>query len=66
MSVLNVFTKHKIHLEMFEAVCSIHSKWCISIVRSNYGGTCGVMFIVVGNEHGDTSSNPRRNWLYFT
>ena len=30
-----------------------------------YGGTRGVMLIVVGNGHGDTSSNPGRDWLYF-
>ena len=24
------------------------------------GGACGVMVIVVGNRHGDPSSNPRR------
>ena len=29
-------------------------------------GTCGVIVIVVGNEHGDTSSNPGRDWLHFT
>ena len=28
--------------------------------------TRGVMVIVVGNGHGDTSSNPRRDWLHFT
>ena len=26
----------------------------------------GVMVIVVGNGHGDTSSNPGRDWLHFT
>ena len=26
----------------------------------------GVMVIVVGNGHGDTSSNPGRRWLHFT
>ena len=26
----------------------------------------GVMVIVVGNGHGDTSSNPGRDWLPFT
>ena len=31
-----------------------------------YGGARGVMVIVVGNEHGDTSSNPGRDWLHFT
>ena len=30
------------------------------------GAACGVMFIVVGNGHGDTSSNPGRDWLHFT
>ena len=30
------------------------------------GGASGVMVIVVGNGHGDTSSNPGRGWLYFT
>ena len=26
----------------------------------------GIIVIVVGNEHGDMSSNPGRNWLHFT
>ena len=30
------------------------------------GGARGVMVIVVGNGHGDTSSNPGRDWLHFT
>ena len=30
------------------------------------GGARGVMVIGVGNGHGDTSSNPERNWLHFT
>ena len=30
------------------------------------GGACDVMVIVVGNGHGDTSSNPGRDWLHFT
>ena len=29
-------------------------------------GARGVMVIVVGNGHGDTSSNPGRGWLHFT
>ena len=29
-------------------------------------GACGVMVMVVGNGHGDTSSNPGRNRLHFT
>ena len=31
-----------------------------------YGGARGVMVIVVGIEHDDTSSNPGRDWLHFT
>ena len=30
------------------------------------GGACSVMVIVVGNGHGDTSSNPGPDWLHFT
>ena len=30
------------------------------------GGARGVMVIVVGSGHGDTSSNPGRDWLHFT
>ena len=31
-----------------------------------FRGARGVIVIVVGNEHGDTSSNPGRDWLHFT
>ena len=30
------------------------------------GDARGVMVIIAGNGHGDTSSNPRRDWLHFT
>ena len=30
------------------------------------GGARGIIAIVVGNEHGETSSNPGRDWLHFT
>ena len=30
------------------------------------GGAPGVMVIVAGCEHGDTSSNPGPDWLHFT
>ena len=33
---------------------------------SRQEGARGVMVIVVGNEHGDTSSNPGPDWLHFT
>ena len=30
------------------------------------GGVHGVMAIIAGNGHGDTSSSPWRDWLHFT
>ena len=30
------------------------------------GGAHGVMVIIIGNGHGDTSSNPGWNWWHFT
>ena len=39
--------------------------WRLTI-RLFYGGARGVIVIVVGNELGDTSSNPRWDWLHFT
>ena len=46
--------------------------WLTELVESTHCGSnkgfCarGVMVIVVGNEHGDTSSNPGRDWSHFT
>ena len=31
-----------------------------------YGCAHSVMVIIVGNGHGDISSNPGHGWLYFT
>ena len=36
------------------------------LLIKNNGGACGVMVIVVGIGHDDTSSNPGRDWLHFT
>ena len=33
---------------------------------SPHGGARGVIVIVVGNGHGDSSSNPGPDWLHFT
>ena len=30
------------------------------------GGAHGVMVLIVGSGHGDTSSNPGWDWLHFT
>ena len=37
---------------------------CVLSVKT--GGAWSEMAIVVGNGHGDTSSNPGRDWLHFT
>ena len=36
------------------------------VCRGARGGVRGVLVIVVGHGHGDTSSNPGRDWLHFT
>ena len=37
------------------------------MIRLGYlGGAHGVMVIVIGNGHGDISSNPGQDWLHFT
>ena len=39
---------------------------CFCWLSLGFGGARGVVVIVVGNGHGDTSSNPGRDWLHFT
>ena len=43
----------------------VQKPWIIKITKAR-GGARGVTVIVVGNGHGDTSSNPGRDWLHFT
>ena len=38
----------------------------IKTILTITGGACGVMVIVTGYRHGDTSSIPGRDWLHFT
>ena len=45
---------------------SVQSAWFDDNDNKLIGGARGVIVIVVGNEHGDTSSNPGRDWLHFT
>ena len=45
---------------------SLMKKNLITQYPIQYGGARGVMVIFVGNRHGDTSSNPGRDWLHFT
>ena len=42
------------------------NQWRKKLRISLLGGARGVMVIVAGNGHGDTSSNPGRDWLHFT
>ena len=44
----------------------IKNLWKLGICVIIFGGARGVMVIVVGNGHGDTSSNPGRDWVHFT
>ena len=37
-----------------------------TIIHNKHGGARGVMVIVAGCRHDDTSSNPGRAWLHFT
>ena len=51
-----------------EEVLRISQSFCITGASPAdfFGGARGVVVIAVGNEHGDTSSNPGRDWLHFT
>ena len=46
--------------KIYKRAQSVHN------LKVTLGGARGVMVIVVGNGHGDTSSNPGRDWLHFT
>ena len=39
--------------------------WHLAVCKQK-PGACGVMVIVAGYGHGDTSSNPGPDWLHFT
>ena len=40
------------------------TNWALSLI--SWGGAHGVMVIVTGYGHGDTSSIPGQDWLHFT
>ena len=48
----------------YEVVLRIYQS--SGITGTSFGGARGVMVIIVGNGHDDTSSNPGRDWLHFT
>ena len=43
-----------------------YSEQILEVSTKKLGGARGVVVIVVGNGHGDTSSNPGLDWLHFT
>ena len=49
----------------YHTLININLSWTIPHIRCIRGAR-GVMVIAVGNGHGDTSSNPGRDWLHFT
>ena len=57
-------------IRLVTVLCSIvlshFAQLMFLLLPSYYGGARGVVVIAVGNEHGDTSSNPGRDWLHFT
>ena len=61
-------------LVWIELYSNIYMCVCVCVCVNNlrkinryvFGGARRVMAIVVGNGHGDTSSNPGRDWLHFT
>ena len=63
--------KYGHHLSVFNHQIS-HSSCAITFtlrlrnLEKYHGGARGVMVIVVGNGHGDTSSNPGQDWVHFT
>ena len=42
-----------------------NDNYLLSVYLPIYGGARGVI-VIVGNGHGDTSSNSGRDWLHFT
>ena len=57
-------SKHKLHLP--SKLFGVSDFFKIDHSISGVGGARGVVVIVVGNGHGDTSSNPGRDLLHFT
>ena len=47
-------------------ICRLYQGLWLNTGRKDLGGVRGLMVIVVGNGHGDASSNPGWDWLQFT
>ena len=69
-SFLNFFTPSlsslSLHSHPLHFLYTLKFLTCIIIIIIMVWGARGVVVIAVGNEHGDTSSNPGREWLHFT
>ena len=53
-------------MEMVNRVIFLNEFAFYILLIQIYGGAHGVMVIILGNGHGDMSSNPGRDWLHFT
>ena len=58
---LEPFKCEQIELLVLNSHTQNHSTVC----KQKIGGARGVMVIIIGNGHGDTSSNPGLDWLHF-
>ena len=61
-------THMKLEIYLYNTIIHICTYMYYSIIEIYFWlhGAHGEMVIVVGNGHGDTSSNPGRDWLHFT
>ena len=46
---------------LFSKTPNIGGDGLMEAIKKFFGGACGVMVIIVGNGHGNTSSNPGRD-----
>ena len=62
--VIDMLTQEDFH-GAFQKLLEQYNK-CIAAGGDYFeGGAHDVMVIIVGNAHGNTSSNPGRDWLHF-
>ena len=69
--IANEKNKYFSYLSIYTSILVTQVTHCITKDRSSVdlttrGGARGEMFIVVGNEHGDSNSNPGRECLHIT
>ena len=58
--------EHKPTNETNDKIFCENCKFVMFTNSQIYQTARGVVVIVVGNKHGDSSSNPGRDWLHFT